>query len=66
MLSSNLKDLSKKEQRKKVINTLINVYTYDEVIEILDKSQEIDLGEHTYDIVDEVTTNYAESKGDPR
>ena len=66
MLSSNLKDLSKKEQRIKVIDTLMSVYTHDEIMEILDKSQEIDLGEHTYDIVDEVTTNHAESKGDSR
>ena len=65
-LSSNLKDLSKKEQRIKVIDTLMSVYTHDEIMEILDKSQDIDLGEHTYDIVDEVTTNHAENKGNSR
>lgn len=56
MLSSDLSDYSKNEQRKKVLEKLNEVYSNEEIIEILDKATQIDSGEYTYEIVDSSST----------
>lgn len=53
MLSSDLKEYSKENQRKIVVEKLSQIYSRDELIKILDKGTEIDLGEHTCEIVEE-------------
>lgn len=53
MLSSDLKEYSKENQRKIVIEKLSQVYSFDELMKILDKGAEIDSGEHLCEIIDE-------------
>lgn len=55
--SSNFKGLTKKEQRIKVVDMLSDNYTHSESDKIIEKAQEIDNGEHTYDIVSGKTNN---------
>lgn len=50
MLSSDLKEYSKDEQRQIIIQKLSEIYSYEEIFEILDKATEIDLGEYTCEI----------------
>lgn len=52
MLSSDLKDMSKDEKRRVVVDRLNEVYSEEEILEILNLASEIDSGEHTYEIVD--------------
>lgn len=56
MLSSDLSDYSKNEQRKRVLEKLNEVYSNEEIMEILDKATQIDSGEYTYEIVDSSST----------
>lgn len=44
MLSSDLKEYSKDEQRQIIIKKLSEIYSYEEILKILDKATEIDLG----------------------
>lgn len=53
MLSSDLKEYSKENQRKIVIEKLSQVYSFDELMKILDKGAEIDSGEYLCEIIDE-------------
>lgn len=51
MLSSELKEYSKENQRKIVLQKLNEVYSNEEILEILDLASQIDRGEYTYEIV---------------
>ena len=53
MLSSDLKEYSKENQRIIAIEKLSEIYTHDELMKILDKGTEIDSGEHTCEIVED-------------
>lgn len=52
MLSSDLKEYSKENQRKIILEKLSEVYSNDEILEILDMGSQIDSGEYTYEIED--------------
>lgn len=52
MLSSDLKEYSKDNQRKIIVEKLSKVYTYDELEKILDKGSSIDSGDSTCEIID--------------
>lgn len=53
MLSSDLKEYSKENQRKIVIEKLSQIYSFDEIMKILDKGTEIDSGDYICEIIDE-------------
>ena len=53
MLSSDLKDYSKDNQRKIIIEKLNQVYNYDELIKILDKGSQIDSGEYICEVIND-------------
>lgn len=53
MLSSDLKEYSKENQRKIVIEKLSQVYSFDELMKILDKGTEIDSGDYICEIINE-------------
>lgn len=53
MLSSDLKEYSKENQRKIVVEKLSRVYGYDQLMEILDKGTEIDSGEYIGEVVED-------------
>ena len=52
MLSSDLKEYSKENQRRKVVEKLSRVYGHDQLMKILDKGTEIDSGEYIGEIVE--------------
>lgn len=52
MLSSDLKEYSKDNQRKIIVEKLSKVYTYDELEKILDKGSSIDSGDYICEIID--------------
>lgn len=52
MLSSDLKEYSKDNQRKIIVEKLSKVYTYDELEKILDKGSSIDSGDSICEIID--------------
>lgn len=52
MLSSDLKEYSKDNQRKIIVEKLSKVYTYDELEKILDKGSSIDSGDSIGEIID--------------
>lgn len=52
MLSSDLKEYSKDNQRKIIVEKLSKVYTYDELGKILDKGSSIDSGDSICEIID--------------
>lgn len=52
MLSSDLKEYSKENQRRIVVEKLSRVYGHDQLIKILDKGAEIDSGEYISEIVE--------------
>lgn len=52
MLSSDLKEYSKDNQRKIIVEKLSKVYTYDELERILDKGSSIDSGDYICEIID--------------
>ena len=52
MLSSDLKEYSKENQRRIVVEKLSKVYDYDQLMKILDKGEEIDSGEYIGEIVE--------------
>lgn len=52
MLSSDLKEYSKDNQRKIIVEKLSKVYTYDELGKILDKGSSIDSGDSIGEIID--------------
>lgn len=51
MLSSDLKEYSKENQRRIIIEKLNHIYTEEEIREILKKCEEIDSGEYNYEII---------------
>lgn len=53
MLSSDLKEYSKENQRKIVVEKLSRVYGYDQLMKILDKGTEIDSGEYIGEVVED-------------
>ena len=53
MLSSDLKEYSKENQRKIIVEKLLKVYDYDRLMEILNEAEKIDIGEYNGEIVDE-------------
>ena len=53
MLSSDLKDYSKDNQKKIIIEKLSQVYNYDELIKILDKGSQIDSGEYICEVIND-------------
>ncbi len=52
MLSSDLTEYTKEDQRKIIVEKLLQVYGYDQFKKILDKSLEIDLGKYNCEIID--------------
>ena len=55
MLSSDLKEYSKENQRKIVVEKLNKVYGHDQLIKILDKGTKIDSGEYIGEIIENDT-----------
>ena len=53
MLSSDLKEYSKENQRIIVMEKLGQMYSHEQIIKILDKGHEIDSGEHTCEIIED-------------
>ena len=52
MLSSDLKEYTIENQRKIIVEKLLHVYGYDKLNKILDKSEEIDLGDYNCKIIE--------------
>lgn len=50
MMSLDLKEYSRENQRKIILEKLSRVYSHNEIMKILDKATEIDLGEYVYEI----------------
>ena len=51
MLSSDLKEYSKENQRKIILDKLNEMYSEEQVLEILEMASKIDKGEYTYEVV---------------
>ena len=65
MLSSDLKDYTKTEQRKIVLEKFNQIYPEEKILEILDMASKIDSGDYTYEIVnpeDKILRKSAKSK----
>ena len=63
MLSSDLKEYSRKNQKIIILRKLRQVYSNEELINLINKGIEIDSGEHDYEILDPVHSN---SRGNKR
>ena len=62
MMSSDLKEYSRENQRKIIIDKLIKVYGHEKLSEILDLAGRIDDGEFDYEITDTGTTKKSKKK----
>lgn len=64
MLSSDLKEYSKEQQRQIIIQKLSEIYSYEEIFAILDKAEKIDLGEYTCEIEEPVRKKKSQRSND--